>query len=410
MHKMSTLPAAVAASGLIIATGAAPPAQAATAYTVEPLNLNIVETTPTLFNGAVCVLHECVKVPTDATLDLAHVNGVIGEDGAIADGAYSLDELLLDDNGEKLVFGYSQGAQIAGFWLRNFAPTTSVDRATTSLLLVGDPENTYGVPWAPRVPTDTGFDVTEVWAQYDGWAEWPTRPDLLAYANAVYGMLFVHPTVYRDLDLAAEEANGNVVTWQVNDMTYKMVAEQDLPILDPLRNIGLGWLADVLNDDWRTHIEKQYDRPGTQAEADAMFGTPTEEHGDDVAAAAAGEPLAEMGADSGVDAEIPLDPEPEATAASELPEATDSENGTSNDRAPEDTQDDVDDTDDGFDGGRDDDYEPDEPTDDELGPDETAQDPQDTDAEQSEPTATSSPAEASDTSEAPDPSSGTDSE
>lgn len=276
MKHRGLFPAVVLAGALLVAPGTpVAPVNAATAYTVEPLNFNWVESTPKLFNGAVCAVYQCVKVPTAAALDLSHRRGVFGENGPIADGARNLNTLLVADAGEKLVFGYSQGAQVSGFWLRNYAPTTSVDRANTSFLLVGDPENTYGVPWAPKVPTDTGFAVTEVWAQYDGWADWPTRFDLLAIANAVYGMLFVHPRVYDHLDLAAQEAAGNVVTWQADGVTYKMVADRTLPILDPLRNIGFGWVADLVNDTWRAHIEAQYDRPRTQDEADARYPVST---------------------------------------------------------------------------------------------------------------------------------------
>ncbi|ANW64785.1 hypothetical protein BCA37_15385 [Mycobacterium sp. djl-10] len=269
------IPVAMLAGALVAAPPAATPAaKAATAYTLEPLNYNLVETTPSLFGGAVCLVYECERVPTSASLDLSHRRGVFGEKGAISQGAARLDDRLTADADTKLVFGFSQGAQVAGFWLRNYAPTTAVDPATTSFLLVGDPENTYGVPWAPRVPTDTGFEVTEVWKQYDGWADWPDRFDLLAVANAVYGMLFVHPTVYDDLDLDAERAAGNVVTWTAGGITYEMVVDKDLPILDPLRNLGLGWVADLVNDDWREHVEAQYDRPSTQEEADELFAAP----------------------------------------------------------------------------------------------------------------------------------------
>lgn len=279
MRRLRVGSVAVLAAALVAAVpGAAPlTANAATAYTVEPLNYNLTETTPRLFNGAVCVIYDCVKVPTAAALDPSHRDGVFGEDGPISAGAAALDDkLILDDDDEKLVFGYSQGAQVAGFWLRNYAPATAVDRDSTSFLLVGDPENTYGVPWAPKVPTDSGFAVTEVWAQYDGWADWPARFDLLAAANAVYGMLFVHPVAYDDMDLAAERAAGNVVSWQNGGITYEMVLTRKLPLLDPLRNIGLGWVADRVNDDWREHIEAQYDRPSTQEEADATYGAEPE--------------------------------------------------------------------------------------------------------------------------------------
>lgn len=253
---------------LAIGAGASvPAARAATAYTVEPLNFNLVESTANLFDGAVCAVYECVRVPTAAALDLSYRNGVFGEDGPISDGAVTLDGRLLADDGDKLVFGYSQGAQIANFWLRNYAPTSSVDATTTSFLLVGDPENTYGVPWTPNVPANTGFAVTEVWSQYDGWADWPARFSLLAVANAVAGMFLVHPVVYDHLDLAAEQAAGTLVTWQADGISYQMVRNDTLPLLAPLRWVGLGAVADALDAPLREKIEASYDRPATPSRA-----------------------------------------------------------------------------------------------------------------------------------------------
>lgn len=259
---------AVVSGALVISAGAASPAaNAVTAYTVEPLNFNLVESTANLFDGAVCEVYDCVKVPTQAALDLSYKNGVFGETGPISAGAATLDGRLAADSGDKVVFGYSQGAQIANFWLRNYAPASSVQQATTSFLLVGDPENTYGVPWTSNVPTNTGFAVTEVWRQYDGWADWPARFSLLAVANAVAGMFLVHPVVYDHLDLAAEQASGNLVSWQKDGIDYQMVRNDTLPLLTPLRWVGMGAVADALDPPLREKIEADYDRPATQQQA-----------------------------------------------------------------------------------------------------------------------------------------------
>ncbi|MCB0924222.1 MAG: PE-PPE domain-containing protein [Mycobacterium sp.] len=283
-------PAAALTAALIMAGGAAAStAAAATAYTVEPLNLNVVESTAALFGGALCEVYDCERVPTAASLDLSHRYGVFGEDGPISAGAATLNDRLVADNGEKLVFGFSQGAQIAGFWLRNYAATSAVDPQETSFLLVGDPENTYGVPWAPRVPTDSGFAVTELWSQYDGWADWPARFSLLAAANAVAGMFLVHPTVYDELDLEAERSAGNLVTWQNGTMTYTMVGNDRLPLLTPLRWVGLGAVADALDAPLRDQIEASYDRP-----------TPQQQVEDQQSAAVTPEPAASLAAEPGV--------------------------------------------------------------------------------------------------------------
>ncbi len=163
MKRYVAIPVAMLAGALVAAPPAATPAaKAATAYTLEPLNYNLAETTPSLFGGAVCLVYECERVPTSASLDLSHRRGVFGENGAISQGAARLDDRLTADADTKLVFGFSQGAQVAGFWLRNYAPTTAVrpDRVVSGA--GRRPGEHRGVPWAPRVPTDTGFEVNEV--------------------------------------------------------------------------------------------------------------------------------------------------------------------------------------------------------------------------------------------------------
>ena len=275
--RRSSFAAATLAAGLAVMAPAVSanaagviPADGTTVYTLEPLNYNLVLSTPNTLQGKMCsTTHPCVKVPTSASLDLTHKAGVIGEPGPIFRAAQTLDQMLRDDSDQDtVVFGYSQGGQIIAFWLRNYAAQAG-DYATkdsTRFLSIGNPENTYGVPWAPRVPTTTGYDVTEMWAQYDGWADWPVRFDLLALANAVYGMLFVHPKIYDNLD----PESADVITWTDGSMTYKMAPSAGLPILDPLRRIGFGWLADMVNAPLQAQVESAYDRPTTQAEADAL--------------------------------------------------------------------------------------------------------------------------------------------
>lgn len=252
------------------------PSDPATVYTLEPLNYNRYETTRYSLQGALCEApNTCVQVHYPAALDSSHVDGVFGEYGSIADGAAALDRALTNDPGAKVVMSRSQGSQAAGFWLRNYAPTTKVDRGSISLLLLADPENTYGVPWTPKVPTNTGFDVTELWIQYDGWADFPQRWYPLAVANAVYGMFSIHSKGYMDID----PDDPAMIEWSANGINYKMVPTQELPLLDPLRAVGLGWVADILNDPLQRRVEAAYDRPSSQEQADAQFAT--QETGDD---------------------------------------------------------------------------------------------------------------------------------
>ena len=265
--------------------GATAPAAAATfpgttpdtrVYTLAPLDFNVVPTMDVVLNGA-CLKAggQCAKIPTQASLDLSHVRGVDGEVGPISIGSATLDTQLKADgnNTKSVIFGYSQGAQIAGFWLRNRSkePAASLyaNPANTSFFLIGDPENTYGAPWTPRVPTNTPYRVTELWKQYDGWADWPTRPNPLAIANAIAGQMYVHPTAYLTID----PTDPKNVTWTNGNMTYILVPNKDLPIVQPLRWIGLNALADTMQERYRPIIEAAYDRPETQEQANNYMAT-----------------------------------------------------------------------------------------------------------------------------------------
>ena len=189
-----------------------------TVFTIEPLNNNNYVATPNSLGGVMCMApHTCVMVPTEASLDLSHKNGVLGEEGPISRAAWALDEMLNDTDGPTVVMGRSQGSQVGGFWLRNHAQSSSVDKEQVSFLFMADPENTYGVPWAPRVPTNTGYQVTELWVQYDGWADWPTRWYPIAVANAVMGMITVHSQAYYDIDPRDPE----IIEWSANGIDYK---------------------------------------------------------------------------------------------------------------------------------------------------------------------------------------------
>lgn len=241
-------------------------------YTIEPLDFNLIDAMAMLFQGRCSAAGaECRQVPTSASPDPSHLFGVPGEFGPISLGADSLDATLRANGADAhhpiLVFAYSQGAQVAGFWLRNLSADADsyAPPATTSFLLVGDPENTYGPWWLPKVPTTTPYHVTEFWKEYDGWADWPSDPNPLAVANAIAGMMFIHPTAYFSMN----PDDPNDITWTDGNMTYVMAPTADLPLLDPLRWLGLTSVADELNAQWKPIVDSAYTRPSTQAAANA---------------------------------------------------------------------------------------------------------------------------------------------
>ena len=74
-----------------------------------------------------------------------------------------------------------------------------------------------------------------------------------ARANA--GFLFVHQD-YEDVDIY-DPAN---YVWTEGNTTYVYVPTKNLPLLEPLRWVGLSALADALNEPLKEIVERAYDR------------------------------------------------------------------------------------------------------------------------------------------------------
>ena len=75
------------------------------------------------------------------------------------------------------------------------------------------------------------------------------------YANANAGFLFVHQD-YEDVDIY-DPAN---YVWTEGNTTYVYVPTKNLPLLEPLRWVGLSALADALNEPLKEIVERAYDR------------------------------------------------------------------------------------------------------------------------------------------------------
>jgi hypothetical protein len=107
---------------------------------------------------------------------------------------------------------------------------------------------------------DDLYPTTIYTGQYDGFADFPQYPlDIPADLNALLGVAYVHGD-YLDLT-PAEVAAGVVepVTSADTDTTYLMIPTQDLPLLDPLRQIGVpAALLDLIQPDLRVLIDWGY--------------------------------------------------------------------------------------------------------------------------------------------------------
>ena len=113
-----------------------------------------------------------VQVKYPATLDPSAGDNT---NGSIFIGSTNLNKLIRATPGPKIVFGYSQGAQVAGTWMRRFAHLPDAPPAAElTFLLIGNPERRYGQqPWtAKQTPDYTQYTVRDVSRRHDNWADY----------------------------------------------------------------------------------------------------------------------------------------------------------------------------------------------------------------------------------------------
>lgn len=177
-----------------------------------------------------------------------------------ASAVATLNQALRDGTaGKQIVFAYSQGARVAGRWLTQNAGTEGVPTTQDlSFVLMGNPSRKYGGSdrdWETTFP-ETDYRVIDVSQQYDMASDFPDNPfNLLALLNANAGFFFTHQD-YESVDIY-DEAN---YVWVEGNTTYVFVPTENLPLLKPLRWVGLGFLADALNAPLKEIVEQAYDR------------------------------------------------------------------------------------------------------------------------------------------------------
>jgi hypothetical protein len=187
------------------------------------------------------------------------------------------------------VYGHSQSAIIAAAEKRTLAAeyADGDDVPEVSFVLTGNPYRPNGgilsrlpvlakllTPWAQMTatPTDTSFVTHDIVRQYDLWADFPTYPlNLLADLNALFGLMNHYyleesaPLLRNllstiSLDPTSPNFNPNTGTQQYGDTTYHTIPSEHLPLIAPLRWIGLGPLTDIVEPTLRVLVELGYDR------------------------------------------------------------------------------------------------------------------------------------------------------
>lgn len=159
------------------------------------------------------------------------------------------------------VFGFSEGAVVASQWLEAYLddPDAAPIPENLTFVVIGNPSRRAGgasVPWGTAWP-DSEFKVIDVARQYDPAADVHNPLNVLATLNATIGFFTNHlGDSYKDVDLD-DPAN---IKWTEGNTEYVFVPAKTLPLVEPLRWLGLDKLADDLTGPLAYLIEQGYDR------------------------------------------------------------------------------------------------------------------------------------------------------
>jgi PE-PPE domain len=178
------------------------------------------------------------------------------------------------DSGDQpiIVFGFSQSAVIAVLEKRRLAAQYPLGAAGAvpdiQFVLIGDLDRPNGglltrFNLNGPAPVHTNFQTVDIARQYDGFADFPLYPlDVVADLNALAGMLYVH-TQYQavSLDPLSPRYVPGTTEQQYGDTTYYLIPTEHLPLLQPLRDLGVPapFLA-AIEPGLKAIVEAGYDR------------------------------------------------------------------------------------------------------------------------------------------------------
>jgi len=147
----------------------------------NPMGMDVSQLMNSLLRGT-------ILNPDDTLININYTN----EPGAanITDGVDKLNTQINNTRGEKLVFGYSMGAQVVTRWIREHNTDSDVPAADMSFLMIGNAERKYGgmvyglngfssiADTAGLPNTKVRWSVVDFARQYDGWADFPNAPKI----------------------------------------------------------------------------------------------------------------------------------------------------------------------------------------------------------------------------------------
>lgn len=197
---------------------------------------------------------------------------------SVTTGAANIEAAARSTPGPVVLAGVSQGAMVVQRAQAELDDDPAIPSDTTFIiianpnlgLLRGGYGHRYPVfRYTPEPPAETRFTTIVVVNEYDGWADPIARPrNLLTVANAVMGLIYVHPYAQNsDLSTVPADNITTVTNSQGGTTTTYLVPTTQLPLTRPLRQLGVpGWLVDDIGAALRPTIDAGYDRgPGKTA-------------------------------------------------------------------------------------------------------------------------------------------------
>ncbi len=251
--------ASVIAAGSVLPVASASLATAPTASTQNvDLRAKVLTLSPSdsvvLENTPFCLVNDCVKV------DYAPYWSLPGEFGY---GVEALQDAILANEGDKIIYTHSSGGIVAGQWYEKYGEDyDEATQGTLKFVLLGNPGRANGgsnTIWGETFPDMPEFEVIDVTRQYDSAADYPTNIFSPGYSWALgnlYSSFFLTHLKYDEVDID----DPNNYKWTENGVEYVFNPTENLPMLEGLRWSGADSIADALQDPLKNLIESAYDR------------------------------------------------------------------------------------------------------------------------------------------------------
>lgn len=218
-------------------------------------------------------------------------------------GCEMLNDKLMNTAGEILVFGYSEGCQVAHMWLRKYGINTPLSPSRLSFLFIGNGERRYGgmcykteafeqIAGTEGLPDYVPYRVTDFARQYDAFADFPTAPEIRTGLNDI-GSIIEPPynlTLFNDAIRDVAGLFQNTDEWNacinslagallvhsvpgylfvtLDDADNLWMTDPDRPLVQygwsptyPVPALGLGPTFPQWDSALRSSIELEYNRP-----------------------------------------------------------------------------------------------------------------------------------------------------